>query len=93
VRAARAIYRADEIPGRRDPFTRRPFMAVYDIDPARPHPFRLRRPDHLFRSALSGILAWNDRCASRRALGRLSNHELSDIGLHRGDFEALFGRR
>ena len=32
---------------------------------------------------------WNSRRATRRALARLSDHELADIGLTRGDIDML----
>lgn len=35
--------------------------------------------------------AWNDARVTRKALGRLSDRELDDIGLCRGDIE-LIGR-
>ncbi len=44
-------------------------------------------------SGLGGIVAtiaaWNDARMTRKALGRLSDRELDDIGLCRGDVEML----
>jgi uncharacterized protein YjiS (DUF1127 family) len=41
-------------------------------------------------SALLGALAdWNDTRVTRNALARLSDRELDDIGLCRGDIETL----
>ena len=37
------------------------------------------------------FLAWNDARMTRKALGRLTDRELDDIGLCRGDVE-LMGR-
>ena len=37
------------------------------------------------------LSAWNDARITRNALGKLSDHELNDIGLCRGDI-ALLGR-
>lgn len=43
-------------------------------------------------SGMFGALAvWNDARMTRNALGKLSDHELDDIGLCRGDIE-LMGR-
>jgi uncharacterized protein YjiS (DUF1127 family) len=38
---------------------------------------------------LSTLATWNDARLTRRALGRLSDRELDDIGLCRGDVEML----
>jgi uncharacterized protein YjiS (DUF1127 family) len=38
---------------------------------------------------IAGIVAWNDARATRISLGRLSNHELDDIGLVRSDIERI----
>jgi uncharacterized protein YjiS (DUF1127 family) len=44
-------------------------------------------------TALSNVLAtfaaWNDARVTRKALGKLSDRELDDIGLCRGDIEML----
>ena len=44
---------------------------------------------------LAAFSAWNAARATRRALARLTNRELADLGLHRGDIEipALLGLR
>lgn len=43
----------------------------------------------------ASLLAWRAACAGHRTLARLSDRELADLGLHRGDIEvsALLGRR
>jgi uncharacterized protein YjiS (DUF1127 family) len=38
---------------------------------------------------LSAIANWNDARVTRKALSKLSNRELDDIGLCRGDIEFL----
>lgn len=38
---------------------------------------------------VSSFAAWNDARMTRNALGRLSDRELDDIGLCRGDVEML----
>lgn len=42
-----------------------------------------------FSSAIAAFVAWNDERATRNALGKLSNRELDDIGLIRGDIDAI----
>jgi uncharacterized protein YjiS (DUF1127 family) len=47
----------------------------------------------LFGSALSAALGrfttWNDARITRKALSNLSDHELNDIGLTRGEIEQI----
>ena len=66
-------------------------MATYDntrsmVDG---HPFGARL---IYRmTTVFGKLAdWNDARVTRNALSRLSNHELDDLGLTRGDIETMF---
>lgn len=42
-----------------------------------------------FATSLAGVKAWNDERATRKALSKLSDHELDDIGLIRGDLDAM----
>ncbi|MCO6385081.1 DUF1127 domain-containing protein [Oceanicola sp. 502str15] len=43
-----------------------------------------------FLTRPTGIIAeWNDRRVTRKALSKLTDRELDDIGLCRGDVEAL----
>lgn len=42
-----------------------------------------------FARALSVIAAWNERRTTRNALSQLSDRELDDIGLTRGDINAI----
>jgi len=52
---------------------------------------------HLFGARLSNMIsrfvgtvaAWNDARVTRNALSRLSDHELDDLGLTRGDVANL----
>ena len=39
--------------------------------------------------AIASVSAWNDARVSRTALSKLSNRELDDIGLCRGDIEMI----
>jgi len=42
-------------------------------------------------TAVAGLAAWNDARVTRKALQGLSDRELEDIGLCRGDLDALGG--
>ena len=42
-----------------------------------------------FTSLVSTVIGWNDERRTRKALNDLSNHELEDIGLCRGDIDAI----
>lgn len=51
-----------------------------------------RNPSHifgLFSAAAAAIVAWNDARVTRNALSRLSDRELDDIGLSRGDIDSI----
>lgn len=45
-----------------------------------------------FASALGTVIAWNDARVTRKALSALTDRELDDIGLVRGDIEELARR-
>ena len=40
-------------------------------------------------TALNSLKGWNDARLTRKALNKLSNRELDDIGLCRGDIETI----
>jgi uncharacterized protein YjiS (DUF1127 family) len=65
-------------------------MAVYDtpVAPRAAGTFGISasRPLSLLVGAVTG---WNDARLTRKALSRLSEHELDDIGLTRSDVERL----
>lgn len=44
---------------------------------------------NFFASAAAAVVAWNDQRMTRNALSKLSNRELDDIGLVRGDIDAI----
>jgi uncharacterized protein YjiS (DUF1127 family) len=60
--------------------------------------FDIRSPQtagHLGRAVdtlVAGIAAWREARINRRALARLSDHELADIGLQRSDLETMTHR-
>jgi uncharacterized protein YjiS (DUF1127 family) len=41
---------------------------------------------------IAAVIAWNDARQTRNALERLSDHQLADIGLNRGDIDAVAER-
>ncbi|WP_294614649.1 DUF1127 domain-containing protein [Roseovarius sp.] len=43
----------------------------------------------LFARALGAVSTWNERRATRNALSQLSDRELDDIGLVRGDINEV----
>jgi uncharacterized protein YjiS (DUF1127 family) len=42
---------------------------------------------------VSGLIHWNQTRRTRAALSQLSAHELEDIGLSKGDIDAIGGYR
>lgn len=42
-----------------------------------------------FARFVSSVIAWNDQRVTRKSLSRLTDRELDDIGLVRGDIETL----
>ena len=68
-------------------------MAVYD----QTRPLDAGRPfagwfDTITLGVFSAIVAWNDARATRNSLAALTDHELDDIGLVRGDIEGISRR-
>ena len=43
----------------------------------------------LFSGSAAALQGWNSRRVTRNALSKLSNRELDDIGLCRGDIETI----
>jgi uncharacterized protein YjiS (DUF1127 family) len=67
-------------------------MAAYES--SRPAPLgaiSIFRSVQLFSEALTSLNAWNNARMTRSSLSKLSDRELDDIGLCRGDIE-LIGR-
>jgi len=65
-------------------------MALYDD--TRPHTgvqtFGMRL-HHLLPDLIGRIATWNDMRETRKALSRLTDRELEDIGLCRGDIDRI----
>lgn len=67
-------------------------MAYTSFSPARTANAMAGAQD-LFAQMVSSISAWNQTRRTRDALNKLSDHELEDIGLARGDIEAVALKR
>jgi len=63
-------------------------MAYYDIR----SPATAGRLGRAVDSLVADIAAWREARANRRALAKLSDHELADIGLQRADLETMTRR-
>ena len=58
--------------------------------------FRTTRPapaTNLFSAVLGRVVAWNDRRVTMKMLHQLTDRELTDIGLERGDIVSWARRR
>ena len=65
-------------------------MAAYESSRAAPlGAISIFRSVPVFGAVVAALSAWNDARMTRKALGRLSDRELDDIGLCRGDVEML----
>jgi uncharacterized protein YjiS (DUF1127 family) len=65
-------------------------MAAYET--SRTAPFgaiSIYRGVQFVSNAYASFAAWNDARVTRKALGKLSDRELDDIGLCRGDIDSL----
>lgn len=65
-------------------------MAVFDT--ARPQVL-FPRAEGFFANLVGTVIAWNDARVIRAELNRLSDRELDDIGLVRGDIDAVARRK
>ncbi len=62
------------------------------VETTRPAPFgaiSTYRAINGLTNAFGVVAAWNDARITRKALGKLSDRELDDIGLCRGDIEFM----
>ena len=65
-------------------------MAAYESSRAAPFgAIAIFRFVQSISDKFSGMAAWNDARITRKALGKLSDRELDDIGLCRGDIEMI----
>jgi uncharacterized protein YjiS (DUF1127 family) len=67
-------------------------LAMAAVETTRPAPFgaiTTYRAINAVSNALGGLAAWNDARMTRKALNKLSDRELDDIGLCRGDIEFI----
>ncbi|MCV6586809.1 MAG: DUF1127 domain-containing protein [Marinibacterium sp.] len=69
-------------------------MASFDsIRPAYGSNGLFGRITALFTSAFGAVAAWNDARVTRNALSQLTDRELDDIGLGRGDIDLVADRQ
>ena len=62
------------------------------VETTRPAPYgaiTTYRAINALSNAIGALAAWNDARVTRKALSKLSDRELDDIGLCRGDIEML----
>ena len=65
-------------------------MAAHVTSPAAPFgAISIFRSVQVFGDAIAAVSAWNDARVTRTSLSKLSNRELDDIGLCRGDIEMI----
>ncbi|MGL6208208.1 MAG: DUF1127 domain-containing protein [Paracoccaceae bacterium] len=65
-------------------------MAAYELSRAAPlGAISIFRSVPVFGAVAASLSTWNDARLTRKALGRLSDRELDDIGLCRGDVDTL----
>lgn len=67
-------------------------MALFDTTRPRAAGHHSLRSAGLFGQLVGMVASWNDTRVTRDALTRLSDHELDDLGLSRGDIDALSRR-
>jgi uncharacterized protein YjiS (DUF1127 family) len=66
--------------------------AMAAVETTRPAPFgaiTTYRAISALSGAFSAVATWSDTRATRKALGKLSDRQLDDIGLCRADIEKL----
>lgn len=64
-------------------------MAAFDIYRAPSHAAHRGFISSFFASLVSAVAEWNDERRTRHALDGLTDRELDDIGLCRGDIDAI----
>ena len=67
-------------------------MAAIDTSRAQLSAGTHGRIGHLFAALYARVIGWNDARVTRNALSQLSDRELEDIGLCRGDIDFIAGK-
>lgn len=67
-------------------------MALFETSRTMAVGHHAMRSSGLFGQLVGMVAAWNDSRLTRHALGKLSDHELDDLGLCRADIDAIVGR-
>lgn len=57
-----------------------------------PRASSMGRTSNIFATLIAAVASWNDARVTRNALNKLSDRELEDIGLCRGDIDAVAER-
>lgn len=74
------------------PITQEIEMAAYETTRHHAATGSAARIGSMFTTAVGAFAAWNDTRQTRKALASLTDRELDDIGLHRGDIDAVTRR-
>lgn len=64
-------------------------MAAFEVTRAPSYAATRGLISTFFASAAASVVAWNDERATRNALSKLTDRELDDIGLVRGDIDSI----
>ncbi len=67
-------------------------MAAFDMTRPTAASGSAARIGAIFTAAVGAFAAWNDARMTHRTLSKLTDRELNDIGLHRGDVDAVSHR-
>lgn len=64
-------------------------MAAFDTTSPLANGTAFGRLSHFIVTAVAAVAAWNDARVTRASLSKLTDRELDDIGLCRGDIEEI----
>lgn len=67
-------------------------MSTYDVNRHYATAHTANRLGYFLVSAMSMLSAWNDARLTRKSLANLTDRELSDIGLTRGEIDTVSRR-
>lgn len=67
-------------------------MSAFNTTHVHGHTGSAARIGSIFTAAFGAFATWNDARATRKSLEALSDRELEDIGLCRGDIDAISHR-
>ena len=67
-------------------------MSAFDTTRISTHAGPAARIGAIFTAAVGSFAVWNDARVTRKSLSSLTDRELDDIGLSRGDIDAIAQR-